>query len=141
MKTVIACNCVLLIMAMAVLTCAYAMTPQDFQRAAERAGIDRAVVDALAEGMAPAKIVEEALKIKGMKSQAVLAALCKAGVDKETLAKAAEKNHVPEVIFTSACRECSIWKENHPLAMGPHIPGHPGGKHRHSEPYTSQSRF
>ncbi len=117
----------------------WAMTQEDFKGAILKDGIDKAVVAALAEGMSPDEIVRAALTVEGLNPRAVLVALCKAGVDDETLTNAGTSNDLALMVVTSACEECKKWSEAQPYTPAPvvtaaPIPGPTGGG-TPAEPY------
>ena len=97
----------------------WAMTQEDFKGAIQKDGIDKAVVAALAEGMSPDEIVRAALTVEGLNPRAVLVALCKAGVDGETLTNAGTSNGLALMIVRSACEECKEWLDAQPYTPPP----------------------
>jgi len=137
---------VLIITVIGITTYGWAMTHDELRKALQEQDLDKVVVSALAEGMTPEEIVRVAVSIEGLNPQAVLVALCKAGVDDETIIKAGKSNKIASMIIQSACLECKKWAQAQPytpaVAIAAPIPGSlAGGSFGFSEPYASKSTF
>ena len=74
----------------------------NFQATYQREGIDKAVIAALEEGIAPHPIIAFGLAIEGMNPQNLIKALYCAGADGDDIGKASLDNGISDLILTAA---------------------------------------
>lgn len=127
---------------------AFAAWQDNFQSTYKNDGIDKAVIVALEEGIAPEPIIDEGLNIESLNPQNLLKALYCAGVDGNDIGKAALDTGISELILTAAyqksleeCQEQVADTQAYTPAQGPNFVGLPTTRGPSGAPYASPNTF
>ncbi len=126
---------------------ALAAWQDNFQSNYQNEGIDKAVIAALEEGIAPEPIVVKGQTLDGLSPQNLLKALYCAGADGNDISKAARDAGISEQILTAAYEksitECQDQMTDTQAltsaAQGPNFYGMPTSRRSSGAPYASHN--